>query len=138
MKERHVSIAFFIDANENFYMQVRGDHSKRGEKYGFWGGGIEDGETDEQALVREIKEELGLELPNYKFWETFSYQYPEKKIHLHTFICKLDKPLTEYNVEILEGDSIIEFSFEQATNDPGISDADRELIKKLFKEKPWH
>lgn len=35
------------------------------------GGHVEEGETPEQALVREVKEELGLELRDYKFYRRF-------------------------------------------------------------------
>lgn len=30
--------------------------------FGFWGGGVESGETPEQGLIREVKEELGIDL----------------------------------------------------------------------------
>lgn len=45
------------------YMQKRSDTAKRLPGYfGFWGGGVEEGETFESGLQREIKEEMGLDL----------------------------------------------------------------------------
>lgn len=45
------------------YMQKRSDTAKRLPGYfGFWGGGLEEGETFELGLQREIKEEMGIDL----------------------------------------------------------------------------
>ena len=49
---REVVIVFFYDKNLNLLVQRRRSHSKVGEKYGFFGGGIEEGESAEQALRR--------------------------------------------------------------------------------------
>ena len=48
---RHVAICVFYDKDLNIVVQERGGHSKAGEKYGFWGGQIEEGETKEQAMA---------------------------------------------------------------------------------------
>lgn len=37
----------------------------------FFGGHLEEGETPEQALVREVKEELGIELPTWQFFRRY-------------------------------------------------------------------
>lgn len=57
---------------------------------GFWefpGGKLECDETMEQCLVREIREELGIEIRPREFLQTDSYQYPEKIIHLYFYLC---------------------------------------------------
>ncbi|MDA1139915.1 MAG: 8-oxo-dGTP diphosphatase MutT [Planctomycetota bacterium] len=57
---------------------------------GLWefpGGKIEDGETNEQALVRECREELGLEIsPTSLFYEQ-QFEYPERGVHLYFYLC---------------------------------------------------
>ena len=57
------------------------------EKYEFPGGKIEEGETPEIALVREIKEELNLDIFGLEFFQTVDHQYPDFKITMHAFKC---------------------------------------------------
>ena len=52
-------------------MQDRRGIAKHGEEWGFFGGGIEQGETPETALKREIKEELNFELKEFKFFKKY-------------------------------------------------------------------
>jgi 8-oxo-dGTP pyrophosphatase MutT (NUDIX family) len=72
-RKRKVAIVIFYDRDLNILVQERGKHSKQGEKYGFWGGGIEEGETPEQAVKREILEELNYHLKEIKYWGPYSF-----------------------------------------------------------------
>ncbi|MDB9744030.1 (deoxy)nucleoside triphosphate pyrophosphohydrolase [Fibrobacterales bacterium] len=56
-------------------------------KYEFPGGKIEVGETKEEAMVREIQEELNLDLTSLKFFMTVHHTYPDFKLIMHSFIC---------------------------------------------------
>jgi len=60
-----------------------------GGRWEFPGGKREDGETFEQCLVREIREELGVEIAVGELFEEISHAYPEKSVHLKFFLCQL-------------------------------------------------
>ena len=64
--------------------------------YGEWkdgwefpGGKIEPGETPEEALKREIREELATEIEVGDLFTTVEYDYPEFHLTMHCYLCSL-------------------------------------------------
>ena len=55
----------------------------------FPGGKMEEGETPEDALVREIKEELSTDISVDKYLYTVDYDYPKFHLTMHCFMCSL-------------------------------------------------
>ena len=87
MKTIKVVAAIIICENRVFATQ-RG----YGEFKGGWefpGGKIEVGETPQQALVREIKEELDTDIEVGEFLDTIEYDYPEFHLSMDCFFCKV-------------------------------------------------
>lgn len=70
------------------------------KKFEFPGGKIEKGETHQQALQRELKEELNI-LPDIEnHYLTVNHIYPDFEITMHSYICKAENKLHELNEHI--------------------------------------
>ena len=62
-------------------------------KWEFPGGKIKKGETWEEALKREIKEELDADINIVDYLTTVNYDYPNFHLIMHTYICTLKNDL---------------------------------------------
>ena len=81
-------VAAIIEKNEKILIAQR----LKGEFAGLWefpGGKIEEGETPEQALIREIEEEFDTELNIEKYLTTVEHQYDSFYLVMDCFICSI-------------------------------------------------
>jgi len=93
-------VAALIWDNDRFLICQRPKHKARGLLWEFVGGKVEIGESKEEALIRECKEELDVTvLPTDIFMEVI-HEYPDIKIKLTLFNAKIEKgeiKLLEHN-----------------------------------------
>ena len=87
MKTVKVVAAIIIHENKIFATQRGYGEFKDG--WEFPGGKIEPGETPQEALVREIKEELDIEIEVKDFLETVEYDYPTFHLSMDCFFCTI-------------------------------------------------
>ena len=87
MKTVRVVAAIIIDDGKVFASQRGYGEFKDG--WEFPGGKIDAGETPEEALIREIKEELDTEIVVKELLDTVEYDYPKFHLSMDCFICKI-------------------------------------------------
>lgn len=87
MKNIRVSAAIIMKDNKIFVTQ-RG-YGEFKDWWEFPGGKIEEGETPEECLKREIKEELEADINIDKYLCTVEYDYPNFHLKMECFICSL-------------------------------------------------
>lgn len=86
-KHIHVVAAIIHDQNKIFATQRGYGEFKDG--WEFPGGKMEQGETLEQALKREIREELDTEIEVGELFDTVEYDYPDFHLTMHCFLCTI-------------------------------------------------
>lgn len=81
-------VAAIIKKDNEIFATQRGYGDFKGG-WEFPGGKIEAGEKPEQALIREIKEELAVEIEVGELLHTVEYDYPTFHLTMHCFVCTL-------------------------------------------------
>lgn len=96
-------------------------------KYEFPGGKMEPGESREEAVKRELEEELKMKIEVQKAFMTITHQYPDFHLTMHTFLCTSETPtvtLTEHiNYQWLTSDQLSGLDW---------AEADLPIIEKLI------
>ena len=96
---------------------------------GFWefpGGKIEQGESQEEALIREFQEEMSIRPTKYSFWQTITHEYSDMTVALYFY------HITAFEGTIIpqEGYTTRWLSYDDATALPFL-EADRPLLEEL-------
>ena len=93
-------VAALIWDNGHFLICQRPAHKARGLLWEFVGGKVEPGETKQQALVRECKEELNVTVAVGDVFMDVVHTYPDLQVHLtlfHATIAEGTPELLEHN-----------------------------------------
>jgi len=82
-------VAAVIRMDGKILITQRLDHVHLAGLWEFPGGKVEAGESLERALVREIREELGIKIRVNDEFFTVEHDYPGKSVRLHFFNCTI-------------------------------------------------
>jgi 8-oxo-dGTP pyrophosphatase MutT (NUDIX family) len=137
MKYMSVAGVVFYDKDLNIAVQERGDYAKTGEKYGFWGGQVEEDETPFQAVKREMKEELGY-VPELNYWSQFQYKFTDPgmyngyEVRQYVFLSPITNKLLKAKVN--EGTKVVKLPLDQVLKGGGFPTNSTNFMQG-FKEK---
>lgn len=102
-------------------------------KYEFVGGKVEPDETPEDALRRELREEMALDATVERPYMTVRHEYPDFSITLHTYLCRMQG---EYR--LLEHEECRWLTRDELRADDW-APADAPIIEALRRDKEvWH
>jgi 8-oxo-dGTP diphosphatase len=93
-------VAALIFQGDRFMICQRPPHKKRGLLWEFVGGKVEPGETKEEALIRECREELDITLEVGPLFMEVDHEYPDLHVCLSVFFARIaegDIVLKEHN-----------------------------------------
>ena len=87
MKQIEV-VAAIIRKDDKIFATQRG-YGEWKDWWEFPGGKIEPGESPEEALQREIREELAIDITIDSYLTTVDYDYPNFHLTMHCYLCQL-------------------------------------------------
>lgn len=82
MKTLQISVGIIRNSQGDIFITQRAADAHMANKLEFPGGKIEEGESSEQALVRELQEEVGITAKAYSLFDKLEYQFPDRHITL--------------------------------------------------------
>ena len=130
MPERRIVevVGAIIKDGDRYLVGQRAANKSQGGLWEFMGGKIEPGETPEQALARECREELDLEIEDEHIIDSVIHDYPEKTIRLTLISCSpksgsVPKALEHQQIRWVTRSEMDAFDF---------APADRELIGRVI------
>lgn len=119
-------VAALIKDGNKFMICRRPPHKARGLLWEFVGGKVEPGETKEQALVRECREELCVTVKVGGVFCEVVHKYPDITVHLTLFCAEIisgvPKLLEHVDIKWITPDEISGYDF---------CPADKEILEKI-------
>ena len=124
-----VVAALIWDEQKRFMICQRPAHKARGLLWEFVGGKVEPGETKEQALVRECREELAVTVSVGEVFMEVDHVYPDLTVHLTLFHASIaegtPRKLEHNDIRWITTDQIEDYAF---------CPADEEILARLKME----
>ena len=124
----HVAVGI-ISNNNQIFLTKRLEHVHQGGKWEFPGGKVEQGETVTEALYRELKEEVAIDVVSSKPFMEIRHDYGDKQVFLDIHI--VNKYSGEPNAQ--EGQKQAWFKLEQLKT-LDFPEANKAIVEKLLGE----
>lgn len=88
MKHLNIAIGIIRDPQKRIFLTQRSADSHMANKWEFAGGKLEEGETPEQALKRELLEEVGIEVTGYQPFTVIEHHFSDRHVTLNFFLVE--------------------------------------------------
>lgn len=124
------AVAIIVNLKGEFLLQKKTMNYVHSGKWGFFGGGIKSNESAEEAIRRELFEELGIKFNNFKLFSKGKHMINEYKYEEIVFILKFDKNIGE--IRLGEGAGFAFFNKDELNSIDIFSKA-RKIIEKYIK-----
>ena len=122
-------VAALIWDGNRFMICQRPAHKARGLLWEFVGGKVEKGETKEEALIRECREELNITIGVKDVFMDVVHEYPDILVHLTLFNAVIEEGIPEKlehnDIKWITVDEIPQYDF---------CPADEDILKRLMKK----
>ena len=125
---KHIQVVAAIIQKDNKIFITQRGYGEFKDKWEFPGGKIEQGETKEEALKREIKEELNADIEIKEFVDTVNYDYTSFFLTMHSYLCTLKSA----SLELLEAEDAKFIDISELSNYDFLP-ADKIVIEDLKK-----
>jgi A/G-specific adenine glycosylase len=86
---KEIAVGLIVNEKNELLIALRPNHSMLGGLWEFPGGKKEQKETLQEAVIRELKEELGVDVEVYSKFRDLKHTYSHFKITLHAYWCKI-------------------------------------------------
>lgn len=88
MKHLQIAVGIIRDAQQRIFLTQRHADSHMAGKWEFAGGKLEEGETAEQALKRELNEEVGIDVLAFTPFTLIEHTFDDRRVTLNFFLVE--------------------------------------------------
>ena len=96
---KHINVVCAVIVNKGRIFACQRGYGEWKDWWEFPGGKIEPGESPEEALQREIREELAIDITIDSYLTTVDYDYPDFHLTMHSYLCHLKDDIQPHLLE---------------------------------------